>query len=589
MKKYAIAGAALVILLSIIVWLARIDQCDDTDQICLIKRELRDYSAKLEGVRVGDMDVSALRYRDGEIVTTELSMQNMSLDDIWIHGDVALSDIAKAFAYAGDSRSALRIVNRIKSDSFKAYAQGELAGTFARLGDKQKADALFQDVIKTVEQLDFLSDFVLVEIAVSLGKQGEKEKAISLLSHWIKATEKNYLGSHTLYEVIMTYTELGIITKDSDFLEQAIKILDSDDPNNGSGLIDIAKSYARLGEKEKTRSLLLRVINLPTEELKIWEKNSDLNYVVHACSESVEFTKDRAVLEDAANVAERMGDGYSKIDALNAIAVSYARLGDDKALALLKNVIEIADRTGNSYFKVLALNATAISYAWLGEKKKASALLSDTLKIAEGISDGNFKGGSLDDIAFTYARLGELTKDRALLEESLNISDRIGAYEIELDSNGSLTGRSGSPRFLSVIAKSYARLGETKRDIALLEEAIRITERIKGYFDSEKIKSLALFEIVRAYVKLAEPSNDPESFLVDNVFKRPLPDYCKNQALDAILSSKSALADAGKLRSLTSHYSTEAGKALALARILTACSRPDLIGKENNLDDGGAR
>jgi hypothetical protein len=62
----------------------------------------------------------------------------------------------------------------------------------------------------------------------------------------------------------------------------------------------------------------------------------------------------------------------------------------------------------------------------------------------------------------------------------------------------------------------------------------------------------------------------------------------KNRVLDAILSSKLAIADVGRLRSLTSHYDSrsihyEESKAEALARILMACSRPDLIGKEMNL------
>jgi hypothetical protein len=57
-------------------------------------------------------------------------------------------------------------------------------------------------------------------------------------------------------------------------------------------------------------------------------------------------------------------------------------------------------------------------------------------------------------------------------------------------------------------------------------------------------------------------------------------DGSKNQALDAILSSKFAIADVGRLRSLTSHYGVGGpGKARALARILMACSRPELIGK----------
>ncbi|MBO0800990.1 MAG: hypothetical protein J2P31_19405, partial [Blastocatellia bacterium] len=439
MKKYAIAGAALVILLSIIVWMVRIDRCDDTDQLCFIKRELRDYSAQLQGMENGT-EIPALRYRDGKINGTGLD-GNLN-QDILIFRDVALSDIAKAFAYTGDSRLALSTVNRIKSNAYKAYAKGELAGTFALLGNKEKADALFQDVIKTMDGIDFTKELFWGPIAVSLGKNGEKEKAISLLSHGIKTTKDNYLR-YTLFEAILAYVELGITTKDSAFLEQAIKTLDSyksNNPNYCDQLITIAKATARLGEKEKTRSLLLRAINLATEESVISKKNLCLNEIARAGSETVEFTKDLAVLQDATNVAERMGDGYFKIDALNAIGKSYARVGDKaEAGAVLKNATEVADRTRNSYFKVLALNATAISDAWLGEEKKAGALLSDTLKIAEGISEGNFKGGSLTDVAISYARLGEITKDRTLLEEALKISDGIDAYEIKFDMF-SLTG-----------------------------------------------------------------------------------------------------------------------------------------------------
>ena len=115
MKKYAIAGAGLAILLSIIVWLVRIERCDKTDQICLIKRELRDYSSRL------DRHIPDLMYRDGKIAS----------DYLWMLRPVALADIAKAFAYAGDSRSALKIVDRIEAVSFRAYAQGELAGLSA--------------------------------------------------------------------------------------------------------------------------------------------------------------------------------------------------------------------------------------------------------------------------------------------------------------------------------------------------------------------------------------------------------------------------------------------------------------------------
>jgi hypothetical protein len=54
--------------------------------------------------------------------------------------------------------------------------------------------------------------------------------------------------------------------------------------------------------------------------------------------------------------------------------------------------------------------------------------------------------------------------------------------------------------------------------------------------------------------------------------------------LEAILSSKLATADVGRLRSLISQYGDEKERVRALARILMACSRPDLIEMERNLE-----
>src|SRR5262245_28523375 len=364
MKKYVIAGAGLAILLSIIIWFVRLDRCDDTDQICLIKKELRDYSSRPDL----PVEIPDLRYRDGKIAQYE----------DWMLSDVALIDIANAFAYAGDTRSAFKIVDRIKVDLFKACAFGEIAGTFGKLGDKEKADALFPDVIKAMERIDtgfagVSRSIALRTIAVSFGQSGEKEKVRSLLLHWIKEAEKDdnlFYKEDMQRKAAQIYTELGEITKDSDYLEEAINRLDRTNSDlakyeniikiaksyaelgekekartlllqatkratdEAEILIKIAKSYAELGEKEKARSLLLQATKLATDEAEIWSRRLHLNEVVHVCVESVEFTKDRAFLEDATNVMERMGDSYYKIEALNAIAESYARLGDkDKARA----------------------------------------------------------------------------------------------------------------------------------------------------------------------------------------------------------------------------------------------------------------
>jgi hypothetical protein len=67
-------------------------------------------------------------------------------------------------------------------------------------------------------------------------------------------------------------------------------------------------------------------------------------------------------------------------------------------------------------------------------------------------------------------------------------------------------------------------------------------------------------------------------------------DYNRDKILDVILSSKLSVADVSKLRSLTTHYGIGGrGKARALARILMACSHPELIGKKEEADDDNDR
>lgn len=133
---------------------------------------------------------------------------------------------------------------------------------------------------------------------------------------------------------------------------------------------------------------------------------------------------------------------------------------------------------------------------------------------------------------------------------------------------------------LGPIAVSYARIGEIVKDGALMEEAIKMAKSI----DISQDRAQTLSEMVRYCGKLAESLNDPA--LYDKVFgliKWSRDGYEKQLLLDAILSSKLALADVERLRSLVSYYANEREKVSALASILKACSRPELIGQERNL------
>jgi tetratricopeptide (TPR) repeat protein len=443
------------------------------------------------------------------------------------------SDIVKAFAYAGDSQLALQTLDRINNAYFKAHALGELAVSYVKLRDKEKANALFSDQIKTVERFGNSEDeaIYLGTIAVSVGRFGEKERARSLLLQGIKKVEQiSARGSQStaLRRIALSYAELGETTKDSALIEEALKTADriGDDRDKRDTLIAIAKSYAGLGDKEKARALLGKIPE-----------------------QSINF----------------------------AVVESYTELGDgEKARALLKWIKE-EHSSDEMYLMILAP-----FYDELSETMKDSALLEETIETSKRVSLNENDSYGLIALALSYAKLGETKKDRAWIDEALKTAERINNRR---DSD-KLRVQTEITMVLNEIAMSYARLGETMKDSALLEDAIKIAERTDIHHPSSEH---AQSEVVRIYVKFAESSNDPILFLRDNVLKRPLPNSCKNQALDAILPSKSAIADVGRLRSLTSHYGDDrGGRAEALAIILMAVSRPDLIEKEKNSEKAAA-
>jgi hypothetical protein len=167
------------------------------------------------------------------------------------------------------------------------------------------------------------------------------------------------------------------------------------------------------------------------------------------------------------------------------------------------------------------------------------AMLKEGLKTLERAGDGYSIVADLKAIT----ELGETMKDGAILEEAVKIADRI--------SNDSQKAHA-----LNGIAGSYVRLGDKGKARALLEDAIKTAE----WIDRED-KVSVLSEIVMSYAKLAESSNDP-ALLYDvarRLIRRLRADSDRDQLLDAILSSKFAIADVGRLRLLAARNNQGAG------------------------------
>jgi len=105
------------------------------------------------------------------------------------------------------------------------------------------------------------------------------------------------------------------------------------------------------------------------------------------------------------------------------------------------------------------------------------------------------------------------------------------------------------------------------------------------------LDKVELSAIAASIAKLAESSNDRTLYNKTFGFIEGFrDDDSRDRILNAILTSKLSVTDVSKLRSLTTHYGVGGpGKARALARILMACSHPELIGKKEDADDDNNR
>jgi tetratricopeptide (TPR) repeat protein len=182
---------------------------------------------------------------------------------------------------------------------------------------------------------------------------------------------------------------------------------------------------------------------------------------------------------------------------------------------------------------------------------------------------------------------GANLNDNAVLTEIAQAFVYVGDSQFSLQVVERISNDNSKADALRAIAESYAKLGDKEKAGSLLGDAIKTAERISA----DSYKADALSAIAASIAKLAESSNDRT--LYDKTFgliEGFSDDSDRDKILDAVLSSKLAVADVSKLRSLATHYGVGGpGKARALARILMACSHPELIGKKEETGDNKDR
>src|SRR5262249_26446113 len=109
---------------------------------------------------------------------------------------------------------------------------------------------------------------------------------------------------------------------------------------------------------------------------------------------------------------------------------------------------------GNNFNNNDVLTEIAQAFIYSGDSQFA-------LQVMERIRDDNY---ALREIAESYAKLGETMKDSALLVEAIKTAERISDDYHKTPA-------------LIAIAVSYAKLGDKEKASALLSEAIKTAER----------------------------------------------------------------------------------------------------------------
>ena len=128
---------------------------------------------------------------------------------------------------------ALLIAKTIKHEFWKAAALAEIAGIYAKAGQKEKAAELLSQALETIQTTQTTNDEfqkarLLAEVAGSYAKAGQKVKAAELLSQALETTktiEDEFMKIVALAQILGRYAEAGQQPNENDIrnLVQTIK------------------------------------------------------------------------------------------------------------------------------------------------------------------------------------------------------------------------------------------------------------------------------------------------------------------------------------------------------------------------------
>jgi len=413
----------------------------------------------------------------GETLMTARTIKR-TYDGIKQNGLWVVPDIAILYAKIGEFDQALETTDGIKEparDRIRAWIG--IAGEYAKAGQKDEAARLLSqahEAAKMFEEKEWISkkSKPFTDIAGVYTQIGQKDQATLLLSQALKkAMTIPYSGdqSEALAEIAINHARNGEFHQ----ALEALNAIEALDPHERCMVLaEIAGEYAKVGQNEQAMRLLSEALKTAETIEGSWSLYHTIRPLVKMGGIYAQIGENEQAAIVLSQALEVAGE-HRAFTTFPEIVDTYRNLGQqDLAAQLLSNALTQAMTMGRGDNRSQALVHIAGGYAQAGQKEQALQQLPQALEEAKTYEDEDLKSDVLQELAISYAKVGDF-------DQSLGIVKAIKPHAY------------GSSSALTLIATTYAELGQQEQAMKLLAEALQSAMKVSNPGD----KSSALAQI----------------------------------------------------------------------------------------------
>lgn len=256
--------------------------------------------------------------------------------------------------------------------------------------------------------------------------------------------ERDYLRESALFEVATNYAKIGEF-------ERGIQIAETiqNKSDRARSISEIAQAYAKAQQRDRGLKLAQTIGD---NDAKI----AALAQIARYYQQAGQIRPGSEVFQQSRDLANQLKSSYGLVQ----IATAYSQVGEyDKAIGIV-SIIE--DKSA----QVEALVAIAGELFQGNQPEKSTKILAQGLSIATEIDDHWLRSRALTGIAQQYYQSKQTNRGAEVLVQALNASEQIDEY---------YTRNLKFESWLE-IADNYAKSGQKKQAIALIEKATKLNE-----------------------------------------------------------------------------------------------------------------